>query len=110
MLNCRLVVDVGRDFDSLNFAPFRLPYMTNRSGGRVSTGKFLPIEVFSLISTSLGDLTAMESQIMDNRFPCVNNLRFMIFSLLSDRILPQTHLQQSVMLARYFKLYKLTFR
>ena len=26
MLNCRLVVDVGSDFDSLNFAPFRLPY------------------------------------------------------------------------------------
>ena len=25
MLNCRLVVDVGSDFDSLNFAPFRLP-------------------------------------------------------------------------------------
>ena len=38
---------------------------------------------------------------MDSRFPCVNNLRFMIFSLLSDRILPQTHLQQSVMLAQY---------
>ena len=27
MLNCRLVVDVGIDFDSLNFAPFRLPYI-----------------------------------------------------------------------------------
>ena len=27
MLNCRLVVDVGSDFDSLNFAPFRLPYL-----------------------------------------------------------------------------------
>ena len=27
MLNCRLVVDVGNDFDSLNFAPFRLPYL-----------------------------------------------------------------------------------
>ena len=26
MLNCRLVVDVGSDFDSLNFAPFRLLY------------------------------------------------------------------------------------
>ena len=26
MLNCRLVVDVGSDFDSLNFAPFRQPY------------------------------------------------------------------------------------
>ena len=38
---------------------------------------------------------------MDSRFPCVNNLRFMIFSVLSDRILPQTHLQQSVMLAQY---------
>ena len=25
MLNCRLVVDVGSDFDSLNFAPFLLP-------------------------------------------------------------------------------------
>ena len=25
MLNCRLVVDVGSDFDSLNFAPFRPP-------------------------------------------------------------------------------------
>ena len=27
MLNCRLVVDVGNDFDSLNFVPFRLPYL-----------------------------------------------------------------------------------
>ena len=26
MLNCRFVVDVGSDFDLLNFAPFRLPY------------------------------------------------------------------------------------
>ena len=25
MLNCRLIVDVGSDFDSLNFALFRLP-------------------------------------------------------------------------------------
>ena len=41
---------------------------------------------------------------MDSRFPCVNNFRFMIFSLLSDRILPQTQLQQSVMLAQHFKL------
>ena len=28
ILNCRLVVDVGSDFDSLNCAPFRLPYLT----------------------------------------------------------------------------------
>ena len=28
MLKCRLVVDVGSDFHSLNFAPFRLPYET----------------------------------------------------------------------------------
>ena len=27
MLNCGLVVDVGSDFDSLNFAPFRQPYL-----------------------------------------------------------------------------------
>ena len=25
MLNCRLVVDVGSDFDLLNFPPFRQP-------------------------------------------------------------------------------------
>ena len=31
MLNCRLVVDVGSDFDSLNFAPFRLPYPGRRN-------------------------------------------------------------------------------
>ena len=84
------------------------PYAHDKSFRREGfNGKFRPTKVFSLISTSLGDLTAMESQIMDSRFPCVNNFRFMIFSLLSDRILPQTHLQQSVMLAQYFKL---TFR
>ena len=32
MLNCRLVVDVGSDFDSLNFAPFRLPYSERHIG------------------------------------------------------------------------------
>ena len=26
MLNCRFVINVGSDFDSFNFAPFRLPY------------------------------------------------------------------------------------
>ena len=26
MLNCRLAVDVGTDFDLLNFVPFRVPY------------------------------------------------------------------------------------
>ena len=30
MLNCRLAVDVGSDFDSLNFAPSRLPYLSHQ--------------------------------------------------------------------------------
>ena len=34
MLNYRLVVDVGSDFDSLNFAPFRLPYLSADQSAR----------------------------------------------------------------------------
>ena len=38
MLNCRFVVDVGSDFDSLNFAPFRLPW---GRGGLIEDLRFM---------------------------------------------------------------------
>ena len=60
--------------------------MSNLLGG-LSTRNSLNCSIFSLIFTTLGDFTATKSQIVDSRFPCVNNLRFVSFCSLADRIL-----------------------